>query len=204
MTRRLFRSALPALLLSLMPLLSAAPVRADTWVFDKQNTHVSFTWDHAGLSRQSGQFLDVDGRLEFTPTDPEGGAVEVAIKTASLTTGVKEFDTNLKSPDFFDAARNPIITFQSTAVRRTGDKTGDVDGDLTIAGVTRPVTLRVVWNFTGEHPFAVFNPTYKGKWVSGFSASGTIKRSDWGLKRAIPIISDEIGITIEAEFLLKE
>jgi polyisoprenoid-binding protein YceI len=181
-----------------------APVRADTWVFDKQNALVRFTWNHLGLSRQSGQFLDLDGRLEFSPTDPEGGSVEVAIKAASLTTGVKEFDANLKSADFFDVAANPIITFRSTAVRQTGERTGDVDGELTIRGITRPVTLKVVWNFTGEHPFAPVNPTFRGKWVSGFSATGTVRRSDWGLTRAMPLIPDEITLTIEAEFLLKE
>lgn len=195
---------LPLLAATLALTLGGEPVRADTWVFDGQNTSVRFTWDHLGLSRQSGQFLEVDGRLEFSPTDPEGGAVEVVIKSASLWTGVKEFDANLKSADFLDVARHPIIVFKSTAVRRTGDRTGDIDGELTIMGVTRPVTLRTVWNFTGEHPFAAVNPTYKGKWVSGFSATAAVRRSEWGLKRALPLISDEIGITIEAEFLLKE
>lgn len=177
--------------------------RADSWLLDRQNTQVRFGWDHLGLTRQSGQFLDVDGRLEFSPTDPEGGEVEVAIKVASVATGVKEYDNNLKSSDFFDAARYPTITFRSTSVRRVGEKRGELDGELTIAGQTRPVTLNVNWNFTGEHPFAPVNPTYRGKWVSGFSAATTVKRSDWGLTRALPLIGDEIAISIEAEFLLK-
>jgi polyisoprenoid-binding protein YceI len=182
----------------------AMPAGADVWTFDKQNTLVRFTWDHVGLSRQSGQFLDVGGRLEFSPTDPEGGEVEVAIQAASLTTGVKAFDANLKSVDFFDVARHPVITFRSTGVRRTGARTGDLDGELTMLGIARPVTLRVTWNFTGEHPFAAANPTYRGKWVSGFSATATVRRSEWGLTRALPLIPDEIDITIEAEFLLGE
>jgi len=190
-------------LLALAMLISMSDASADTWEFDKQNTSVRFTWDHLGLSRQSGQFLDVDGRLHFSPTDPEGGSVAVAIKTASLWTGVKEFDDNLKSESFFDADRHPIITFRSTNARLTGEKTGVLEGELTIMGIARPVTLQVIWNFTGEHPFAPVNPTYKGKWASGFSASTTVKRSDWGLTRALPLISDEIWITIEAEFLLK-
>lgn len=191
-------------LLLLTALAWSAPARADNWEFDKQNTSIRFTWDHLGLSRQSGQFLDFDGRLHFSPTDPEGGSVDVVIKTASLWTGVKEFDDNLKSESFFNADRYPIITFRSTWVRRTGEKTGEIDGELTIMGISRPVTLKVIWNFTGEHPFASVNPTYKGKWVSGFSASTKVKRSDWGLTRALPLISDDIWITIEAEFLLKD
>jgi polyisoprenoid-binding protein YceI len=126
------------------------------------------------------------------------------IKTASLWTGVKEFDDNLKSESFFNADRYPLITFRSTWVRRTGEKTGEVDGELTIMGISKPVTLKVIWNFTGEHPFAAVNPTYKGRWVSGFSASAKVQRSDWGLTRALPLISDDIWITIEAEFLLKD
>jgi polyisoprenoid-binding protein YceI len=170
-------------------------------VFDPQNTEVRFSWDHLGLSRQSGRFLDVDGRLEFTPTDPAAGAVEVTIKSASIATGVKEYDANLKSADFFDTAHHPEITFQSTGVRPIGDNTGEVVGDLTILGVTRPVTLQVAWNYSGEHPLAMINPTFKGKWVSGFSATTTIQRSEWGLKRGVPLISDEIHIAIDAEFL---
>lgn len=201
--RRALARACRVLGLLALVMLTSMPASADTWEFDKQNTSVRFTWDHLGLSRQSGQFLEFDGRLHFSPTDPEGGTVEVAIKTASLWTGVKEFDENLKSESFFDASRYPIITFRSTNARMTSEKTGEVDGELTIMGISRPVTLQVIWNYTGEHPFASVNPTYKGKWATGFSASTKVRRSDWGLTRALPLISDEIWITIEAEFLLK-
>lgn len=191
-------------LIVLVLLLLSPSVQADTWEFDKQNTSIRFTWDHLGLSRQSGRFLDFDGRLHFSPTDPEGGSVDVVIKAASLWTGVKEYDDNLKSDSFFNVDRYPIITFRSTWVRRTGERTGEVDGELTIMGISKPVTLKVIWNYTGEHPFANVNPTYKGKWVSGFSATTKVKRSEWGLTRALPLISDDIWITIEAEFLLKD
>ena len=68
-------------------------------------------------------------------------------------------------------------------------------------GVTWPVTLDVRWNFTGEYPLASINPAYQGKWVSGFSATTTIDRSRWGLKRGVPLISDKVEIRIEAEFI---
>lgn len=191
-------------LLMLALLLWSPRALADTWELDKQNASIRFTWNHLGLSRQSGRFLDFDGRLHFSPTDPEGGSVDVVVKAASLWTGVKEFDDNLKSDSFFNADRYPIITFRSIWVRRTGERTGEIDGELTIMGISKPVTLKVIWNFTGEHPFAPVNPTYKGKWVSGFSATTKVSRSDWGLTRALPLISDDIWITIEAEFLLKK
>jgi len=181
-----------------------APARADTWTFDRQNTEVLFSWNHLGLSQQSGQFLEMRGKLDFTPTDPESGSVEVTIRVASIWTGVRELDDMLKSPDYFNAARFPDITFSSTGVRRIDDKTGDLDGELTMLGVTKPVTLRVRWNFTGEYPLASINPVYQGKWVSGFSAETRILRSQWGLTRALPLISDEIRIVIEAEFLRQD
>ncbi|MFZ4806622.1 MAG: YceI family protein [Hyphomicrobiaceae bacterium] len=184
--------------------LATAPAAADRWAFDRQNTEVRFSWDHLGLSRQSGRFLEMRGQLDFTPTDPEAGAIDVTIRASSLWTGVRELDEILKSPDYFDTARFPEIRFKSTAVQRVDDNTGELLGELTLLGVTRPVTLRVRWNYTGEYPLAAINPIYQNKWVSGFSAETRILRSDWGLKRALPLISDEIRISIEAEFLRQD
>lgn len=201
--RRAALSIAAAAWVAAMPVWSS-PAAADIWVFDQQHTEVRFSWDHLGLVRQSAEFLAVDGRLDFTPTDPENGSIDVTIKVAGLSSGVKALDNDLKGPDFFDMARHPTITFKSTAVRRTGDKTGTVEGDLTIMGITRPTVLKVIWTFTGEHPFAQINPTYAGKWVSGFSATALVRRSDWGLKRAVPLISDDIQVQIDAEFLRAE
>jgi polyisoprenoid-binding protein YceI len=177
---------------------------ADTWVFDKSHTEIRFSWDHLGLSRKSGRFLDMDGTLDFSPTEPEQGHIEVSIRTTSVATGVRELDDHLKSSDFFRAAAYPQITFKSNGITKTGERTGELSGTLTIAGIAKAVNLDVTWNYTGEYPLSSINPAYQGKWVSGFSAKTTIARSDFGLKRAIPLISDEIQITIEAELLRKE
>jgi polyisoprenoid-binding protein YceI len=109
----------------------------------------------------------------------------------------------LKRPEFFDVARYPYITFKSTAVRQTGERTGEVIGDLTVRNVTKPVVLEVTWNFTGEHPLAPVNPTYLGSWVSGFSGKARLKRSDWGLDRGLPLVSDDVDVAIEIEFTRK-
>lgn len=174
----------------------AAP---ETYSFDKTHTEVRFSWNHLGLSRQSGRFLDVGGSLEFDPERPEASRVEVVIKIPSLSTGVKELDTVLKSKEFFDAEANPIATFRSTEVVRTGDKGARVSGDLTISGITKPAVLDVVWNFAGEHPLSKINPVYAGTYYTGFSARTQLRRSDWGITRTIPFVSDEIRISIEAE-----
>lgn len=180
-----------------------APANADVYVFVPGQTNITFSWNHLGLSRQSGRILEYEGSLEFDPLAPEQSAVDATLKVASLFTGVAVLDRDLRSSDFLDAVRYPEITFRSTAIRATGEKTGEVEGNLTIMGETRPVVLQVRWNYTGEHPLAKINPTYMGKFVSGFSARTTILRSAWGIKRAIPLVSDEIEISIETEWVRK-
>lgn len=177
-----------------------AAVASDVWLLDKNTTTVHFTYDHLGMSRQSGRFKEIEGRLEFSPTEPERGVIDVTIKASAISTGVTELDRLLRSSDFFDTSRHPAIRFRSIGVRQSGDRTGDVDGELTMMGVTWPVTLAVEWHYTGEHPLSGNNPAYAGRWVSGFSATTRIERSRWGLKRAVPLISDAIDIRIEAEF----
>lgn len=183
--------------------LQAPAARADVYTFDRDHTNISFSWNHLGIARQSARIMEFDGLLDFDPEIPENSSIDVTLKVASLFTGVKALDRDLRSSDFFDAARYPDITFKSTIIRKVGERSGEVAGDLTILGTTHPVVLQVRWNFSGEHPLGEINPSYKGKYVSGFSAVTTLLRSAWGLKRAVPLVSDEIEIAIEAEFLRK-
>lgn len=196
--------ALAALLLAALAVCASAPARAETWDVDRQATQVTVSWDHLGLARHSARAVDVRGQVQFSPTEPEAGSVSIVIRSSSLWTGVKELDDLIRSADFLDAARFPEIRFSSTGLTRTGDRTADLAGDLTIRDVTLPVVLKTTWNFTGEHPLAAVNPRYLGKWTSGFSASTEIKRSDFGIRRALPLIGDAIGITIEAEFVRRD
>ena len=179
-----------------------SPALADTFTFDKQHTEVRFSWDHLGLSRQSGRFTDTTGTLSFDPAKPEASTVSVEIKLASLSTGIPALDNQLlKTRDYFDAAAHPVITFTSRDVHLTGDKTADVAGDLTINGLTKPAMLAVHWNYLGPHPLGAINPTFSGQTVAGFSARTNILRSDWGISRTIPLVSDENRIQIETELL---
>ena len=199
--RALLLHMLVAVLSSVVVAAGSGAARADRWSFDPEHTRVTFSWDHLGVSRQSARIEKLTGQLDFNPTAPDTGQVEVSALASSLSSGVPALDMALKGPDFFDVARFGTITFKSTAVRALSDKTGEVIGDLTIRGLTQPVTLEVIWNFTGEHPLASFNPVYAGKWVSGFSAKAKVKRSAWGMTLAAPLVSDEVEIVIEAEFL---
>jgi polyisoprenoid-binding protein YceI len=176
---------------------------AEVYTFDRQHTALLFSWERAGLSRQHGRFTDVSGTLDFDPAKPEASRLDVAIRASSLQTGVDILDRHLRSSDFFDVAAHPIITFRSTDVRVTGEKSGEVTGELTILGTSKPVTLQVEWVFTGAHPLGQINPTLAGRPVAVFSARTTISRSAWGLGRAVPLVSDAIEIRIDTEALGK-
>lgn len=182
-------------------LLLAGPVRAsEGYDIDPDHTEVRFTWDHLGLSRQGGRFVEISGSLTFDPVNPAQSSVAVRIPLRSIWTGLKKLDDHLlSSGEFFDVSAYPEITFKSTLVSPTGERTAQVTGDLTFNGVTRPAVLDVTWNFSGEHPLAAINPTFAGIYASGFSATTQIRRSDWGLTRTIPYVSDEIRISIETE-----
>ncbi len=202
-TRRAAALATALCLATLGFAIAPLPATADTYTFDKQQTNITFSWGHLGISRQSARLLDVSGTVEFDPKEPEKGAVDVTMKVASLWTGVGELDRQLKSSDYFDAAQFPTMTFKSTGVRAIGDKTGEVTGDLTILGQARPVTLLVTWNFSGEHPLSTLNPAFKDKFVSGFTATSKLLRSEWGMTRGTPLTTDEIEITINTELIRK-
>ncbi len=200
MQKRDWSSYFVALFAFMASATSAGHATAATYVIDREYTEVRVSWDHLGVSRQAGRFLDVIGRVEFDPARAEESSVDVTIKVASFSSGIEKLDKLLTSTaDFFDLTVHPDITFRSTSVVMTTAKTGNVTGELTINGITKPVTLSVVWNYSGEHPLAKVNPVYQGVEVSGFSARGQILRSEWGIVRSLPLISDELRISIETE-----
>ena len=189
--------------LTAVSLMRATPAAADAWQLVKGYGEVRFSWDNMGLSRQSARFTDVEAELAFSPTEPQAATVTARIRSASLQTGTRAFDDLLRRAEFFNVSSHPYITFRSSRVEATGAKSGVVAGELTLMGVTRPVALAVTWNFTGAHPLANVNPSYQGQWVSGFSATTIVQRSAFGLSRGLPLVSDDIEIALEAEFVRK-
>lgn len=173
--------------------LSASPaLAADEFAFDHSHTHVLFFVDHLGFSTTQGEFLEFDGTLMLDTEAPENSSVTVSIATDSIDTGYADRDEHLRSGDFFNVEEYPEMTFASTGVTVTGENSAEVAGDLTILGVTQPVTLDVTLNGLGAHPF-------NGSTVAGFSATTTISRSDFGMDFGVPAIGDEIEIRIETE-----
>ena len=174
---------------------------ADVYKIDKNHTEIRFTYNHLGLTTQAGQFLDYEGTLSFDETKPEASVLEVKIKTSSITTHVPALDKRLRGPEFFDAEKHPVITFKSTKVVRTGAESGQVTGDLTMRGITLPVTLTVSFNFSGVHPLALALAKYKDTSAVAFSARTELLRSSFGLGKFAPMTSDAVTLSIEAEFL---
>jgi polyisoprenoid-binding protein YceI len=186
----------PALAL-LSALFLSAPALADTYEIDPAHTHVGFQISHLGFSETYGVFKNVSGTLTLDEKKPAASAVDVTIDVASIDTASDQRDEHLKGPDFFDVAKYPTMTFKSTKVKVTGKNTATVTGDLTLHGVTKPVSLLVKLNKAGESPIA------KGRYVAGFSALGKLKRSDFGIKTYLPMIGDEVTIAISSEAVRK-
>jgi polyisoprenoid-binding protein YceI len=169
---------------------------ADTYVFDKAHSTLGFQIRHL-FSNVTGKFDDFTGTIQFDETNPEQSAVEVNIKTASIDTGVKMRDDDLRSPNFFDAVKYPATTFKSKSVKSTGKDTFEVTGDLTMHGVTKEVVLKVelIGKGTGMK---------EGSIVSGWDATTALKRSDFGLAwskviEGTQVVGDDVKIELHVE-----
>lgn len=166
---------------------------ADSYTFDPNHSQIRMQHTHFGFSNPQISFQKFDGELTLDTEDWTKSSVSVTIPVDSLYTGVDKFTDHLKSADFFDVAKFPTASFKSTAVSTAGDGKLKVDGDLTIHGVTKPVSLDVTINKVGDAPGG------KGGTAAGFDASTTVKRSDFGLGLYVPNVSDEIRIEITTE-----
>ena len=187
---------LSLLAVALLSIAGAASAKPAHYNLDPNHTQVAISWTHFGFSHPAARFDTVTGDFNFDAVDPTHSTIVVDIPIASLDTGVPELDKHLKSPDFFDAQQFPTATFKSTSVKRVGDHGLQVGGDLTIHGITRPAVLDVTINKIGDHPM--------GGAAAGFDAKAVIKRSDFGITKYVPNVSDEIAITITTEAKLAQ
>jgi polyisoprenoid-binding protein YceI len=194
--KQLVRTTLALALMA--PALALA--QTSTWNFDSSHTHASFTVRHLVISNVRGEFGKTTGMVMLDEKDITKSKVNATIDVGSIDTREPKRDEHLRSPDFFDAAKYPTITFTSTKVEKAGDGL-KVTGNLTMKGVTKPVVLDV------EGPTGEIKDPW-GNTRRGLSASATINRQDWGVSwgkiiEAGPVVGDTVKIEIEAE-LLKE
>jgi len=189
MNRRLFTAVLSALLLTGI----SAFAESSTWVIDKNHSQVNFQIRHLGVSNVRGSISGVTGTVVWDDKDPSKSSVEATIDATTVSTNNEKRDTHLKSPDFFNVEKFPTLTFKSTSVTSSDGKL-QIVGDLTLTGVTKSVTLLV------DGPSAPQKGT-GGKMVTGFSATGTLKRSDFnfGSKFSSPVLGDDVQFTIDVE-----
>jgi polyisoprenoid-binding protein YceI len=178
--------------LAIAALLIPFAAHADSYKFDPNHTAVVWHANHFGFSNPSGRFTVKEGTLNLDEAKPENSSVDAVVDIDSLVTGIDKLNEHLKSPDFFDAAKFPTAEFKSTSVKVTGKDTADVTGDLTLHGVTRPVTLHMTLNKIGVHPMSQ-------KKAVGFTGAVTVKRSEFGIDKYVPAVSDDIVLEIEAE-----
>jgi len=191
---------LPLVLLSLTacatkPVLDVAAAPKGAYVLDPAHASVNWSLSHSGLSFYTARFDDITGALDFNPDNPSASQLDVRIDPKSVSTGDPDWDNKLATQGkYFDGNTHSEIRFVSTSARKTSNNTGEVTGDLTLKGVTLPVTLDVTYNGAGKsfgHPGATL----------GFSAIGKINRSDWGMDTLTNFgIGDEVTLRIEAEF----
>lgn len=191
----MLKKLLPVLALVLI----SVPARAETehYTLDKPHTQIVFMANHLGFSRSIGKFTDYSGSFTFDRGQPENSHVEVTINTNSLDLADLKWNEHLKGPDFFNVEKFPAMTFKSTDIKILSDTTADITGDLTLLGVTKPVTLRTTYNKSDKFPFGE-------RYVSGFSAHAALKRSDFGMTYGLPAIGDDIDLMIEVEGVREE
>ena len=164
-----FRRLAPLVALALLALAPAAQAAKETFTFDKNHSDLAFKVRHF-VSKVGGRFTKFDGTMELDNVNPLGSFVELKIEAASINTGNADRDKHLNSPDFFDTAKFPDISFKSTKIVAKGKDVFEVTGDLTMKGVTKPVVLTVAANG--------FAPDGKGGQKAGFDVSGKLNRKD--------------------------
>lgn len=167
-----------------------------TWKNDPTLSQITFTVSHLGIADVSGTFNDFQATLTSAKPDFSDASVELTAKIASIDTRIDQRDNHLKSADFFDAEKYPVLTFKSSAIKSVGKNRYKLSGDLTLHGITKPLTLDLLYKGTQ------INPMNK-KQTAGFKVSGAIKRSDFGIgeKFPAPMLSDEVKIQADGEFL---
>ena len=174
--------------------LIAAPAFAapEKYTLDSSHSQIVFSYNHLGYSTGFGMFSGFAGEIMFDQADPAASTVTVSFPVTTMLTGWQERFDHFMSPDFFGATADEMVTFTSTAIEVTGEKTAKITGDLTLNGVTKPVVLDAVLNTAGEHPMM------KQPWA-GFSATTTLLRTDYNLGMFAPFVSDEVAVQINVE-----
>ena len=168
-------------------------VQAGAYALDTSHAQVLFSVSHLGLSTWYGDFAGTKATAKLDPAKPAASSVEVTVPVGSIRTINDKLTGELKSADWLDAGKFPTATFKSTAVTPTGPGRANITGALTLHGVTKPIVLNARLLAHGGNPM-------NKKYTVGFEATGKFKRSDFGVKTYVPMIGDDVNLTISAPF----
>lgn len=174
-------------------LCAAADPQSGQYQIEPSHTQVLFTLDHFGFTNFNGLFSGASGILELDAKNPAKSKVDIRVKTETVQTPVDKLNEELKGADWFDVAKYPEAHFVSTKVISQGKGAALVAGDLSLHGVTKPVTLKVKLHGTGVNPLSK-------AYTVGFDASTQIQRSDFGIKQYVPAVGDKVTLRIEGAF----
>lgn len=186
-------------LLAAVLVVPAAPAvtRAESarYELDPEHVVVAFLVEHIGFARVLGSFGQVEGGFTFDEASGELGDVSVTVATDSVSTAHADRDRHLQSGDFLDTRKFPVMSFTANGATRTGERQFEVDGELTLLGVTRPLTLTATWNKSGDYPIG------RNAYAMGVSARGSLNRSEFGMDYGVGNgwVGDDVSIIIEFE-----
>jgi polyisoprenoid-binding protein YceI len=198
MKNRMYALALSSACLALASLPAVAEgVKAGKYELDSRHASVTFSVDHLGFSYYTGRFNTIKGELNLVPDAVEKSTFLITIDPASVDTNDKVLEGKLKKPDVFNTEKFRTIVFRSTGVKQKDAKHATITGNVEWMGKTVPLSLETTLNGYGPHPFG-------GKEMVGFSATGSLKRSDFGINAYLPAVGDEVQLRVEAEFAQKK
>ncbi|MER2266774.1 YceI family protein [Methylobacterium oxalidis] len=179
------------------PTTDPTQVRPGVYVLDPAHGKITWSLSHLGYSTYYGQITDVAAKATLDPKEPAKSGITVTVGIDSVNGLNDKLNQHLKTPDFFDAAKFPTATFTSTSVEPTGPTTARVNGDLTLRGVTKPVSFDATFNQAGISPV-------DKKYTVGFDGRTVLKRSEFGINAFLPALGDEVSLRLEGEFKAAE
>jgi polyisoprenoid-binding protein YceI len=191
----LLASLSPAFAQDAPPAMTTSPADAQSGMYtvESKHTEVLFSVMHMGFTDYYGEFSGVSGSLNYDAANPAASKLEIQIPVDTLHVASVKLQEELQGQDWLNQPADADMSFRSTGLTVTGANTGTMTGNLTLHGVTKPVTLTVKFNGAGPNPMSK-------KYTLGFSATGTLKRSDFGVSKYVPMVSDDVDLIISAAF----
>ena len=178
-------------LVILMTVLYAPVTFAEAYKLDPAHTSIIFRVKHLDVAYVFGRFNGASGTFSFDETTPSNSSIEMQVSTNNIDTNVEKRDNHIRSPDFLNAQKHPLVKFQSNSVKQVDTDNYEIKGNLTLLGKTRPLTIKAVHTGSGKDPW--------GNFRRGFETSFNIKRSDFGMDFMLGGVSDEVQLTVSVE-----